>query len=222
VQIANNTIAEIKGGKVESTDGDVALKAESASKVKMTNMIAEVSGLQVSGGSDIYENSSETLAQIRDATVNAHSIGVNSKSKSHATIDTTHIAGAIGSVVNVDLVEANDTNKTVSLITGNTNIDAKDKLTLHSTVDTDLQSLKLSVPIAGASLVSVMKNDAAANTISRAIIENVNGTISVSGNVKVFTLDGRLVYEGIGSAFRPQSKTAYIIKSAEGTKKVIK
>ena len=53
-------------------------------------------------------------------------------------------------------------------------------------------------------------------------IENVNGTISVSGNVKVFTLDGRLVYEGIGSAFRPQSKAAYIIKSAEGTKKVIK
>ena len=181
VQIANNTIAEIKGGKVESTDGDVALKAESASKVKMTNMRAEVSGLQVSGGSDIYENSSETLAQIRDATVNAHSIGVNSKSKSHATIDTTHIAGAIGSVVNVDLVEANDTNKTVSLITGNTNINAKDKLILHSTVDTDLQSLKLSVPIAGASLVSVMKNDATANTISKAIIENVNGAIKTNG-----------------------------------------
>ena len=181
VQIANNTIAEIKGGKVESTEGDVALNAESDSSVKMTNMRAEVSGLQVSGGSDIYENSSETLAQIKDSTVDAHSISVNSKSKSHATIDTTHIAGSIGSVVNVDLVEANDTNKTVSLITGNTNINAKDKLTIHSTVDTDLQSLKLSVPIAGASLVSVMKNDATANTISKAIIENVNGTINTNG-----------------------------------------
>lgn len=180
VQIANNTIAEIRGGKVESTNGNVALKAESASKVKMTNMRAEVAGLQVSGGSDIYENSSETLAQIKDATVKAYDVSVNSKSKSHATIDTTHIAGAIGSVVNVDLVEANDTNKTVSLITGNTNIDADNNLTIRSTVDTDLQSLKLSVPIAGASLVSVMKNDATANTISEAIIENVNGTINTN------------------------------------------
>ena len=186
VQIANNTVAEIKNGKVESTDGDVSLRAESDSNVKMTNMRAEVSGLQVSGGSDIYENSSETLAQIKDATVDAYSIGVDSKSKSHATIDTTHVAGSIGSIVNVDLVEANDTNKTVSLITGNTNINAKDKLTIHSTVDTDLQSLKLSVPIAGASLVSVMKNDATANTISKAIIENVNGTIKTN-NLDIIT-----------------------------------
>lgn len=181
VQIANNTVAEIKGGKVESTDGDVSISAQSEANVKMTNTSAEISGLQISGGSDIYENSSETLAQIKDSEVNAQSIGINSKSKSHAKIDTTHVAGSIGSAVNVDLVEAKDTNKTISLITGNTNINANDKLTIHSTVDTDLQSLKLSVPIAGASLVSVLKNDATANTISKAIIENVNGTISTNG-----------------------------------------
>ncbi|MBR1840627.1 MAG: leukotoxin LktA family filamentous adhesin [Alphaproteobacteria bacterium] len=181
VQIANNTVAEIKGGKVESTDGDVSISAQSEANVKMTNTSAEISGLQISGGSDIYENSSETLAQIKDSEVNAQSIGINSKSKSHAKIDTTHVAGSIGSAVNVDLVEAKDTNKTISLITGNTNINANDKLTIHSTVDTDLQSLKLSVPIAGASLVSVLKNDATANTISKAIIEDVNGTINTNG-----------------------------------------
>ena len=181
VQIANNTVAEIKDGKVESTDGDVSVNAQSEANVKMTNTSAEISGLQISGGSDIYENSSETLAQIQDSNVNAQSIGINSKSKSHATIDTTHVAGSIGSVVNVDLVEAKDTNKTISLITGNTNIDANDKLTIRSTVDTDLQSLKLSVPIAGASLVSVLKNEATANTISKAIIEDVNGTINTNG-----------------------------------------
>ena len=181
VQIANNTIAEVKNGKVESTYGEVSLNSESNSNVKITNIIGEASGAQVSGGSDIYENSSETLAQIKDSDVNAYNVNVNSKSKSYGTIDTSHIAGSIVGVVNVDLAEAKDTNKTVSLITGNTNINADNNISVHSTVDTVLQSIKLSVPISGVSLVSVMKNDATVNTISRAIIENVEGTINTSG-----------------------------------------
>ncbi|MBR1840657.1 MAG: hypothetical protein IJ778_00830 [Alphaproteobacteria bacterium] len=186
VQIANNTVAEIIGGKVESAQADVLLNANSNANVYMGKVNMEASGAQVSGGSDIYENSSETLAQIKNAEVNADDISVNSKSKSKATIDTSHVAVAIGGVVNVDLVEAKDTNKAVSLITGNTNIDASGKLTVHSTVDTDLQSLKLSVPVQGASIVSVLKNEATANTISRAIIENVNGKIN-TGNIDIVT-----------------------------------
>ena len=181
VQVANNTLAEIAGGNVASANGDVKTLASSAVNVSMPNINVEVSGAQISGGSDIYENSSETLSQIKDATIKANNVAVDSNSRSHALLDAVHVAVAVGGIVNVDLVEAKDTNKAVSLITGNTSIDAIGKLSLHSTVDTDLQSIKLSVPVQGASIVSVMKNDATANTISKAVIENVNGAIKTNG-----------------------------------------
>jgi hypothetical protein len=47
-------------------------------------------------------------------------------------------------------------------------------------------------------------------------IGHVDGTISLNGKVKVYTMDGRLVYEGEGSGFRPAAKAVYIIKSATG------
>ena len=50
-------------------------------------------------------------------------------------------------------------------------------------------------------------------------IDVVDGEISINGQVKVFTMDGRLVYEGEGSKFHPQTKAVYIIKSANGSKK---
>lgn len=50
-------------------------------------------------------------------------------------------------------------------------------------------------------------------------IGNADGTISLNGKVKVYTLDGILVYEGEGASFRPQTKTVYIVKSADGSKK---
>lgn len=50
-------------------------------------------------------------------------------------------------------------------------------------------------------------------------IDIVDGEISINGQVKVFTMDGRLVYEGNGSKFHPQTKTVYIIKSANGSRK---
>jgi hypothetical protein len=50
-------------------------------------------------------------------------------------------------------------------------------------------------------------------------IDIVDGEISINGQVKVFTMDGRLVYEGEGSKFHPQTKAVYIIKSANSSKK---
>ena len=47
-------------------------------------------------------------------------------------------------------------------------------------------------------------------------IGHVDGTVSLNGKVKVYTMDGRLVYEGEGSGFRPAAKAVYIIKSATG------
>ena len=53
-------------------------------------------------------------------------------------------------------------------------------------------------------------------------IADVDGTLSLDGKVKVYTMDGRLVYEGEGSAFRPKEKAIYIIKGAKGSKKMRK
>ena len=50
-------------------------------------------------------------------------------------------------------------------------------------------------------------------------IGNIDGTLSLNGKVKVYTMDGQLVYEGEGSAFRPAAKAVYIIKSANGNVK---
>lgn len=53
-------------------------------------------------------------------------------------------------------------------------------------------------------------------------IADVDGTLSLDGKVKVYTMDGRLVYEGEGSAFRPKEKAVYIIKGAKGSRKIRK
>ena len=185
-QLANNTLAEISGGKVESQNGKVSVNAESKSDVEIKNTKVDVSGLEVSltlsGGGAMYNNTSETVAQIKDATVNsAGDIDVISKSTSKSSLDSTNVVVTGGGIVGVDLAEAADTNKSAALISGNTNIDSNGKLNVHSTVDTDLSSVKSTVTVAGANLVSVSKNEVRANTIGRALIENVNGTIKTNG-----------------------------------------
>ena len=185
-QLANNTLAEISGGKVESQNGKVSVNAESKSDVEIKNTKVDVSGLEISltlsGGGAMYNNTSETVAQIKDATVNsAGDIDVISKSTSKSSLDSTNVVITGGGIVGVDLAEATDTNKSVALISGNTNIDSNGKLNVHSTVDTDLSSVKSTVTVAGASFVSVSKNEVKANTIGRALIENVNGTIKTNG-----------------------------------------
>lgn len=52
-------------------------------------------------------------------------------------------------------------------------------------------------------------------------INTVGGKISLQGKVKVYTLGGKLVYEGDGNGFNLQSGT-YIIRSAEGSMKLAK
>ena len=181
-QLANNTLAEISGGRIETENGKVSVNAESKSNVEIKNVKVEVSGLTISGGSAIYNNSSETVAQIKDATLNtAGDIDVVSNSISTSKLDSTNVVVTLGGIASVDLAEATDTNKSVALITGNTNIDSIGKLNVHSTVNTDLSSVKSTVTVAGANIVGVSKNEVTANTIGKAIIENVNGTISTNG-----------------------------------------
>ena len=186
IQLANNTISEIAGGKVESSGGNVSLNSKSGADVELVYREVEVSGARASGGSVVYNNTAETLAQVKDATVNANDIEINSKSTNKSFVDATNVVVTGADIVTVDLAEVKDTNKTSAIITGNTNIDAKGKLTLHSTTNTDVTSDRLTIPVRAASLVDVTRNEANVNTITRALIENVNGEINAQ-NLDIIT-----------------------------------
>ena len=186
IQLANNTVSEIAGGKVESSGGNVSLNSKSGADVELVYREVEVSGARASGGSVVYNNTAETLAQVKDATVNANDIEINSKSTNKSFVDATNVVVTGADIVTVDLAEVKDTNKTSAIITGNTNIDAKGKLTLHSTTNTDVTSDRLTIPVRAASLVDVTRNEANVNTITRALIENVNGEINAQ-NLDIIT-----------------------------------
>lgn len=181
VDLASNTNASITGGKVESENKDISINAKNTSNVKLRSVEVDVSGVKFSGGSALYTNSSETTAQIKDATVNGDNINVVSDSTSVSDILATFVTVTGGNIVAVDLSENKDTNKSIALVTGNTNIDAGGKLTLHSTTTTDLKSDKKTVKVEGVNMVSVSKNEVNASTINKALIENVTGEIKTHG-----------------------------------------
>ena len=182
VKVANNTIAEIIGGTVESQAGKVTVDAKSAAKVQIDSVEVKVSGVSVSGGSEVYDNSSNTVAQIVDSTVTGDGVDVLSKSTSHGKINAVHTVVAVGNVVGVDLSEAKDENTTSALISGAANIDAKTgKLSVHATADTDLSSKKTNVKVQGIDLVTVSKNIVDASSVTKALIDNVTGRIDATG-----------------------------------------
>jgi len=181
INLASNTDAGITGGTVQSTGGNISSNAKSTSNVEINSVEVNVSGINFAGGSAIYQNSSETTSKIKDATVKANNIDINSESTSNSNVDATFVTANGLTVVAVDLAENKDVNKSVALVTGNTNIDAVGKLTVHSKANTDLTSKKQTVRFSGATHVRVSKNEVNSSTIARAIIENVNGTINTNG-----------------------------------------
>ena len=181
VNLASNTDAGISGGTVQSTGGNISSNAKSTSNVQIKSVEVNVSGVNFGGGSSIYKNSSETTSKIKDATLKANDITVNSESTSNSNVDATYVTANGLTVVAVDLAENKDDNKSVAIVTGNTNIDAAGKLTIHSKANTDLSSQKQTVRVSGATHVSVSRNEVNSSTIARAIIENVNGTINTNG-----------------------------------------
>ena len=181
VNLASNTSSGITGGTVQSTGGNISGNAKSTSNTEIDNVEVHVSGIDFSGGSTIYKNSSETTSKIKDATVKANNIDINSESTNNSNIDATFVTVTGGTVVAVDLAENKVNNKSVALITGDTNIDAAGKLTVHSKANTDLSSQKQTVRVSGADIVRVSKNEVNSSTIAKAVIENVNGTINTNG-----------------------------------------
>ena len=180
IKLASNTLAEISGGKVESTNGDVSVKADSKADVKLKNTEVTVAGVALSGAGAIYNNTSETVAQVKDATVKAKDLNIVSKSDNKSEVDSTSVIVSGANAI-VDIAENTDTNKSAALITGNVDIDTSGKLTLHSTTNTELDSAKAVVKVSVASLVGISKNENEVKSINRALIENATGNIKTNG-----------------------------------------
>ena len=185
VQLNNNTVAEITGGKIESTSGDISLNAKNTSNVEIKTVKVDVSGVTFSGGSAIYNNKSNTVAQIgsttNTTTVQGKDINLVTNSTSKSDIDSTTVVVTGGNIVSVDLNENKDDNNSIAQIIGKTDITSTGNLTLHSTVNTDLSAKKATVSVTGVNMVSVSKNEVNANTISKAVMDNVEGTINANG-----------------------------------------
>ncbi len=181
VKIANNTIAEISGGTVESENGKVLVDAKNAANVNISTVKVDVAGLKVSGGSEVYNNTSNTVAQIVNSTVKGNGVDVVSNSSSRGKIKANHYI-VTAADIGVDLSETKDKNNTSALISGNTNIDTKaGKLMVHATSDTDLSSEKTTVKVSAVTLAAVAKNTVDASSVTQALIKNVTGKINATG-----------------------------------------
>nr|MCR5261703.1 leukotoxin LktA family filamentous adhesin [Candidatus Gastranaerophilales bacterium] len=108
VKLNNNTLAEVKGGKINAT-GDVGLNSESKNKVEIVNTDVNVAGISVAGSSATYANSSDTTSKIENAIISADDINVISNSNSKADLTGTSVLVS-GVSAGISITEATDTN----------------------------------------------------------------------------------------------------------------
>ena len=179
LKVASDTNATISGGNI--TSGDISINAESNSNVEISSTGVTVSAVALSGGSSIYKNNSNTLAQIgstgNNTTINANNVSVNTKSTSKSDLVTRAVGVRVAGIAGVNILENIDNNSSLAKITGNTNITANGTLSTHSTINTDLKSRQNTVEVSGADIAAVFRNETNASTISKSLIEAVNGTI---------------------------------------------
>ena len=180
LKVASDTNATISGGNI--TSGDISINAESNSNVEISSTGVTVSAVALSGGSSIYKNNSNTLAQIgstgNNTTINANNVSVNTKSTSKSDLVTRAVGVRVAGIAGVNILENIDNNSSLAKITGNTNITANGTLSTHSTINTDLKSRQNTVEVSGADIAAVFRNETNASTISKSLIEAVNGTIN--------------------------------------------
>ena len=179
VKLNNNTLAEVAGGDINAV-GDVNLNSEFKNNVEIVNTDINVAGISVAGSSAYYANSSDTTSKIENASVSADDVNVISSSDAKADLLGTSVLVS-GVSVGISVAEAVDTNKTISLISGNTNIDTSGGININATNNADLSSVLRTTVVSLVAPITYIKNTAEEKSITKAIIENVNGTITANG-----------------------------------------
>ncbi len=179
VKLNNNTLAEVAGGDINAV-GDVNLNSEFKNNVEIVNTDINVAGISVAGSSAYYANSSDTTSKIENASISADDVNVISSSDAKADLLGTSVLVS-GVSAGISVAEAIDTNKTISLISGNTNIDTSGGININATNNADLSSVLRTTVVSLVAPITYIKNTAEEKSITKAIIENVNGTITTNG-----------------------------------------
>ena len=179
VKLNNNTLAETSGGEINAS-GDVNLSSEFKNNVEIINTDVNVAGVSVAGSSALYVNSSDTTSKIANSTISADNVNVISNSDAKAELTGTSVLVS-GVSFGISVTDALDINKTVAIITGDTNIEASGAIKINATNNADLSSVLRTTIVSLVAPITYIKNTAEEKSITKAIIENVNGKIASNG-----------------------------------------
>lgn len=167
--------ATISGGNISA--GNVTLFSNTEDSVDVTSHGTDIGALVVTGGSASYNNNSNSVASISDATVKAGDISVSANN----TTDTSEkIAGvSVGGVaVNVAGYESNVNYTSNALVTGNVYITA-DSLELKSDSTVSVASSAQFDAFTGGTNVIYIDNTVDVSGQTNALVKDADGSLDV-------------------------------------------
>ena len=167
--------ATISGGNISA--GNITLFSNTEDSVDVTSHGTDIGALVVTGGSASYNNNSNSVASISDATVKAGDISVSANN----TTDTSEkIAGvSVGGVaVNVAGYESNVNYTSNALVTGNVYITA-DSLELKSDSTVSVASSAQFDAFTGGTNVVYIDNTVDVSGQTNALVKDADGSLDV-------------------------------------------
>ena len=181
------TDAEISGGSITASSGNVKVDAVSNVKAEVDVVDATVGVVGIKGGVGYFNNAAQTIAKVSDATINTNNnLLVNANSNDSIDVDVISVLGAAAGA-NVSVSIAETSNNVQSLVSGNVDIDANDVNILAS--NTSNLTSKLDTKAAGGLTVDVAVNRTKSDAITHALI-NATGTIDSNNMNIIASSDG--------------------------------
>ena len=181
------TDAEISGGKLNASSGNVKVNADSSVKAEVDVSEVTLGAVGIKGGVGYFNNASETIAKVANATINTNNLNINADSNDNINVDVLSVLGAIAGA-NVSVAIADTSNSVQSLISGsNVDIDTND-VSINASNTSNLTS-KLDTKAAGGLTVDVTVNRTKSDAITNALI-NATGTIDANNMDIIASSDG--------------------------------
>ena len=180
------TDAEISGGKLNASSGNVKVNADSSVKAEVDVSEVTLGAVGIKGGVGYFNNASETIAKVANATINTNNLNINADSNDNINVDVLSVLGAIAGA-NVSVAIADTANNVKSLVSGNVAIDTND-VSINASNTSNLTS-KLDTKAAGGLTVDVTVNRTKSDAITNALI-NATGTIDANNMDIIASSDG--------------------------------
>ena len=167
--------ATISGGNISA--GNIRLASNTEDSVDVTSHGTNIGALVVSGGSASYNNSSNSVASISDATVKAGEIEVTAMNTTDTSEKITGVSVG-GVAVNVAGYESNVNYSSNALLTGNVNVTA-DTLELKSDSTVSVASSAQFDAFTGGTNVIYIDNTVDVSGQTNALVKDADGSLNV-------------------------------------------